>query len=97
MKDKEAKKKRVAPDGPVWSLHMDEASNVRGSGAGIVFVNPDEEKLRYAIHFQFKASINEVGYEALLAGLDIARKLGAENLKIHYDSLLIVNQVKGEY
>ena len=81
----------------MWNLHVDGASNVRGSGAGIVFVNPDGEKLKYAIHFQFKASNNEAEYEALLAGLDIARKLGAENLKIHCDSLLIVNQVKGEY
>ena len=94
---KASKKRKAIPDGPVWSLHVDGASNVRGSGAGIVFMNPDGEKMKYAIHFQFKASNNEAEYEALLAGLDMARKLGVENLKVHCDSLLIVNQVKGEY
>ena len=91
MGDKDPKKMRkAAPDGPVSSLHVDGASNVRGR-------EQESSLSTYAIHFQFKASNNEAEYEALLAGLDIARKLGAENLKIHCDSLLIVNQVKGEY
>lgn len=84
----------ATPNGPIWSLYVDKASNVCGSGAEISFVNSDGEKIKYAIHFKFKALTNESEYEALLTGLNIAMKLGAKNLKIQCDSLLIVNQVK---
>ena len=45
----------------------------------------------------FKASNNEAEYEALIAGLNLARELGVKNMKIHSDSQLVVNQVNGEY
>ena len=67
-KAKITKKQKAAPDGLVWSLHVDGASNAHGSGAGIIFVKPDGEKLRYALHFQFKTSNNEAEYEALIEG-----------------------------
>ena len=76
---------------------MDGASNARGAGAGVVLTNPDREKLRYALRFEFKASNNEAEYEALIVGLELANKLGDQNLRIHCDSQLIVNQVKGDY
>ena len=78
-------------------MHVDGASNARGAGAGVVLTNPDKEKLRYALRFEFKASNNEAEYEALIVGLELANKLGAQNLRIHCDSQLIVNQVKGDY
>lgn len=33
----------------------------------------------------------------MIVRLELARKLKAKNLHIHYDSKLIVNQVKGDY
>ena len=92
-----SKKRTNDPIGPVWDLHVDGASNARGAGAGVVLTNPDREKLRYALRFEFKASNNEAEYEALIVGLELANKLGAQNLRIHCDSQLIVNQVKGDY
>ena len=56
-----------------------------------MLTNPDREKLRYALRFEFKASNNEAEYEALIVGLELANKLGAQNLRIHCDSQLIVN------
>ncbi|KAJ9550560.1 hypothetical protein OSB04_014605 [Centaurea solstitialis] len=43
------------------------------------------------------ATNNEAEYEALIAGLDIAYKLGARHLNARSDSLLIVNQVNGDF
>ncbi|KAJ9552633.1 hypothetical protein OSB04_016678 [Centaurea solstitialis] len=40
---------------------------------------------------------NEAEYEALIAGLDITYKLGARHLNARSDSLLIVNQVNGDF
>ena len=36
-------------------------------------------------------------YEALLAGLCIAHKLGARNLEAHVDSMLVAGQINGSY
>ena len=40
---------------------------------------------------------NEAEYEALLAGLRVARALGAENVVLRSDSQLVIGQVRGEY
>jgi len=43
------------------------------------------------------ATNNEVEYEAIIAGLRMASKLGVTKLEVCSDSLLVVSQVKGEY
>ena len=63
----------------------------------MVLINLDMEVLRFALRFEFKASNNEAEYEALIVGLELAKRLRVENLHIHCDSQLIVNQVKGDY
>ncbi|XP_058087522.1 uncharacterized protein LOC131234606 [Magnolia sinica] len=52
-----------------WTLFMDESSNSKCTGAGIVLVVPDSTTIQYTIRLSFKASNNEAEYEALLAGL----------------------------
>ncbi|KAJ9536419.1 hypothetical protein OSB04_un000411 [Centaurea solstitialis] len=51
----------------------------------------------YSIRCEFKATNNEAEYEALIAGLDIALRLGARQLHVRSDSLLVVNQVNGDF
>ena len=36
-------------------------------------------------------------YKALVAGLDLTKAAGAENLIVHCDSQMITSQVNGEY
>nr|XP_023893775.1 uncharacterized protein LOC112005709 [Quercus suber] len=40
---------------------------------------------------------NEAEYEALVAGLDLARAAGAEAMVVHYDSQVIISQISGAY
>ena len=40
---------------------------------------------------------NEVEYEALMAGLDLAKAAGAGNMIVHCDSQVITSQINGEY
>ncbi|XP_075075859.1 uncharacterized protein LOC142162823 [Nicotiana tabacum] len=40
---------------------------------------------------------NEVEYEAMIAGLELAKGLGAEVIEAKCDSLLVVSQVNGSY
>ena len=79
---------------------MDGASNTHGSGVGLILItphtsSPDTSRLESALRFNFKASNNEAEYEALLAGLRLARHMGAHQLQVFSDSQLIVNQVSG--
>ena len=50
-----------------------------------------------ALKFGFKASNNEAEYEALLAGLELAKEIKVESLDIFSDSQLIVCQINDEY
>ncbi|KAM1798093.1 hypothetical protein ACFX12_032194 [Malus domestica] len=76
-----------------WSLYVDGSSNQQGCGAGLVLTTPDKVAMEYAIRFKFKASNNEAEYEALLAGLRLAKHLGVKQIDIFSDSQLVVNQV----
>ncbi|KAL0434052.1 UNVERIFIED_CONTAM: hypothetical protein Slati_2739500 [Sesamum latifolium] len=80
-----------------WKVFVDGSSTSHGSGAGIVIETPQGDRLQYAIKFEFAASNNEAEYEALLAGGKLALVAGAERLKVHSDSQLVVNQVRGDY
>ncbi|KAM1251479.1 hypothetical protein ACFX2J_039601 [Malus domestica] len=62
-----------------WSLYVDGSSNQQGCGAGLVLTTPEKVAMEYALRFKFKASNNEAEYEALLAGLRLAKHLGVTN------------------
>ncbi|KAM1042360.1 hypothetical protein ACFX13_032147 [Malus domestica] len=53
--------------------------------------------MEYALHFKFKASNNEAEYEALLAGLRLAKHLGVKRIDIFNNSQLVVNQVTNNF
>nr|GFB96556.1 reverse transcriptase domain-containing protein [Tanacetum cinerariifolium] len=80
-----------------WILFMDGSSCVDGSGAGLILTNPKGMEFTYALRFEFTATNNEAEYEALIAGLRIATRMGARNLEANVDSLLVANHVLGEY
>ena len=58
-----------------------------------MLISPDHSKISRALRFNFKVSNNEAEYEALIAGLNLARELGVEAIEVFSDSMLIVNQV----
>ncbi|XP_071719002.1 uncharacterized protein [Rutidosis leptorrhynchoides] len=80
-----------------WKLFTDGASTSDGSGAGLMLVSPEEKEFTYALHFEFSTTNNEAEYEALLAGLRLARDLNIQHLKAFVNSLLVVNQVTGTF
>ena len=80
-----------------WSLFVDGSANKLQSGAGILLVAPGGEKFMRALRFKFPASNNQAEYEALIAGMELARDMDIKHLEIRSDSQLIVNQIKGEY
>nr|MCH9869494.1 reverse transcriptase-like protein [Serratia marcescens] len=80
-----------------WQLFVDGSATNVNSGAGVVLLGPDNVKIEYAVSFGFPATNNEAEYEALLAGLRLAREMGARRLLVRSDSQLIVNQIGGTF
>ncbi|XP_076916638.1 uncharacterized protein LOC143576435 [Bidens hawaiensis] len=79
------------------SLRKSHTSSSEGSGAGLRLINPERHEFTYAIKLDFKSTNNEAEYEAFLAELRIARKLGVKHLEARVDSMLIAGQINGTY
>ncbi|XP_031096909.1 uncharacterized protein LOC116001159 [Ipomoea triloba] len=80
-----------------WEVSTNGSSEKKGAGAGIVVTTPEGFKAYYAILFRFSSTNNEAEYEALIAGLQRARQLGAKSIRAQTDSALVVGQVNGEF
>lgn len=87
----------ITPMDLAWNLYVDGSSNKKYSGADIIISSPDESIYEYPLRFDFPASNNVAEYEALIAGLQLARELGEEHLKVYSDSQLVVRHVTGEF
>lgn len=72
-----------------WILHVDGASDSQGSGAGLILVGPEGEKVECALRLLFKAMNNQAEYEALLASVRLVQELGVRHLRAFIDSQLI--------
>ena len=69
-----------------WNIHTDRSSNRQAGGAGVVIQTLEGDKIKCMIRLDFPTTNNEAEYEALVAGLDFARAVGAENVVVHCDS-----------
>ena len=49
------------------------------------------------VHLDFPTTNNEAEYEALVAGLNLAKAAGAASVVIYCDSQVVTNQVNGNY
>ena len=81
---------QLASDLPIWRLSVDGAANAHGSGAGLILTSPDGTILEYALRFRFQASDNKAEYEAVIAGLNLAHSMEADQLEVCNDSQLVV-------
>jgi hypothetical protein len=79
--------------GPIdyWKMYFDGSLTIDGAGAGILFISPTNEQLRYVLRIHFPASNNAIEYEACFHGLRIAIDLGIKCHYIHGDSALVIN------
>ena len=78
-----------------WIIHVDGSSTQHAGGIGVVLQSPEGDKLTYKVRLQYQATNNEVEYEALLKGLELAKSIEAESILIMGDSQLVMGQVNG--
>jgi ribonuclease HI len=76
-----------------WTLYFNGSVMKTGAGAGLLFISPLREHMRYAVRLHFFASNNMAEYEALLCGLRIAIETGIKRLDVRGDSRLVIDQV----
>nr|GEY92238.1 reverse transcriptase domain-containing protein [Tanacetum cinerariifolium] len=80
-----------------WKLFTDGAGSSKGSGVGLMLIDPEGKEYTYDLRFEFGTINNEAEYEALLVGLRIPQEMEIKSLAIFVDSQLLVNQIKGNY
>ena len=78
--DKGAKKSHLR------SIYTDGSSNRQAGGAGIILLSPEGDAIECMVRLDFPTTNNESEYEALVAGLDLAKAAGAERVVIYCDS-----------
>ena len=80
-----------------WVVHVDGLSTQYAGGIGVVLQSPEGHKLKHKVHLQYQTTNNEVKYEALLKGLELAKSVEAKSILVLGDSQLIMGQVNGIY
>ncbi|XP_016166886.1 uncharacterized protein LOC107609420 [Arachis ipaensis] len=80
-----------------WKLHVDGSSNVTSGGAGVILESQNGVVIEQSVRYEFPISNNQAEYEALLAGLALAKEVGAKVLEINTDSQVVSSQINGDY
>ena len=62
-----------------------------------MLISPENHRISSALRFTFRASNNEAEYEALLAGLRLARELQVDSLQVYSDSKLIISHISKKF
>ncbi|XP_075515629.1 uncharacterized protein LOC142550286 [Primulina tabacum] len=81
----------------VWRVFVDGASSFAGCGVGVVIISPPGEKIKLELRIDSRITNNEAEYEAVLAGIQAVREVGASRIILYSDSQLITQQIKGVY
>jgi len=85
------------PDDFHWVLSVDGSSNQQESEDGVILEGLKGLLIEQALKFVFKASNNQAEYEALIAGMLLAKEFGARILLVKSDSFIVTRQVTVEY
>jgi ribonuclease HI len=72
-------------------MYFDGSLKLDGGGAGVLFISPKGEQLKYVLQILWEVSNNKVEYEALLHGLRLAISLRIKQL------LVVIQQVNKEW
>ena len=88
---------QLVSDLPIWRMSVDGATNAHGSEAGLILTSSEGIDVEYALRFGFQASSNEAEYEAIIAGLNPAHSMEADQLEVCCDSQLVVKQIEDDY
>jgi ribonuclease HI len=80
----------------LWKLYFDGSVCSNGCGIGCVIVSPHGITESLSSRLEFECTNNQAEYEALWFELEYLVDMGVRNIDAFDDSMLVVQQVKGE-
>ena len=76
---------------PQWIIHMDRSSNRQASENGVMLHSLERDEIECMVRLNFLITNNEVEYETLVAGLDLAKAAGATNVIMYCNSQVVTS------
>ena len=73
-----------------WKVHFDGVVNSRGAGIGVILITPEGEMILMEKRLEFEVTNNQAEYEACIFCLEALRSVGAENITVYGDSMLVI-------
>ncbi|KAK8921036.1 hypothetical protein KSP39_PZI020693 [Platanthera zijinensis] len=92
----EAEEMEVPPVA-AWKMLVDGASGRNSFGGGVIQVSPEGTRIEQALKIHFTLTNNQAEYEAIIAGLRLARELGIQDIRVFTDSLVVARHISGEF
>jgi ribonuclease HI len=80
-----------------WTLFFDGSSCGVRSSIGTVLVSPRGATFEFSFPIEASASNNQAEYRAFVKGIQLLREIKADVVEIFGDSMLVINQLIGEY
>ena len=80
-----------------WTLFFDGSSCQNGSGIGVVLISPGGATFEFSFPIEASGTNNQAEYRAILKGIQLLRDIKADAVEIFGDSMLVINQLIGEY
>jgi ribonuclease HI len=80
-----------------WKLYSDGSVCKDGQCVGIVLISLSDAEIEMSSRLNFHCTNNQTEYKALLFGLIMLRSMGVKHVEAYGDSLLVVQQVAGEF
>lgn len=80
-----------------WIIYVDDSSNTKESGAGIILEGSAGLTIEQSLRFDFKTTNNQARYEAIIAGLNLAKEMETEEIQCRSDSKPAIGHLTGEF
>ena len=84
-------------DSKKWVVHVNDLSTQHTRGIGVVLQSSEGDKLKHKVCLQYQTINNEVEYEAIFKGSELARSVEAKLILVLGDSQLVIGQINGTY
>ena len=74
----------------MWTFHFDGETSREGNEVGVLLISPTVKLVPFSFKLEYDATNNVEECEALLLGLQIAKNMNIQSLKVFGDSELVV-------
>ena len=78
-------------------MYFDRAVNNKGTGIRMILITPGGEVIPMIKRLEYEVTNNQVEYEACVFGLEALRSMGAEEVTVYGDSMLVIKQTSKKW